>query len=371
MSRCRLLPSAAVVQRAGELVVLAVAPLVLNGGVLVLEAQSRGGVAYDFREALLPAARAVLDGRSPFSPATAAALRPGTAFVYPPVAAFLFAPLAWLPTEVASYALSLIVLACVPATLWVLGVRDWRCYGASLLWSPVVYSVRLGALSPLLCLLVALIWRHRAHVALPAVALAGAIALKLFLWPLVAWLAATRRWKSTAVAIGVATALVLVPWAGLSFAGLLEYPRLLHVLSSIEAPESYTIAAVVRKLGSSWRLAEYVSSLVGLAILGAAVRAGRRSQDTIAFVLALGSALLLSPIVWVHYFVLLLVPVAIACPSFGLAWLLPVALWPFPITAGEASWRAIATALLLSGATVLISGRSRVAERFRRPAVAF
>src|SRR5881398_83233 len=121
MSRCRLLPSAAVVQRAGELVVLAVAPLVLNGGVLVLEAQSRGGVAYDFREALLPAARAVLDGRSPFSPATAAALRPGTAFVYPPVAAFLFAPLAWLPTEVASYALSLIVLACVPATLWVLG----------------------------------------------------------------------------------------------------------------------------------------------------------------------------------------------------------------------------------------------------------
>ena len=36
------------------------------------------------------------------------------------------------------------------------------------------------------------------------------------------------------------------------------------------------------------------------------------------------------PIVWLHYLVLLLVPLAIARPRFSLLWLLPVLLWVSP-----------------------------------------
>ena len=35
-----------------------------------------------------------------------------------------------------------------------------------------------------------------------------------------------------------------------------------------------------------------------------------------------------SPIVWVHYLVLLFVPIAIVSPGLSALWLLPLALWP-------------------------------------------
>ena len=89
-------------------------------GMLALEPSSKGGVAYDFRVAFLPAARALAHGHSPFGPATVAALKPGTAFVYPPVAAYIFVPFTWVPAQVAAYVLSILVLACAPATLWIL-----------------------------------------------------------------------------------------------------------------------------------------------------------------------------------------------------------------------------------------------------------
>ncbi len=42
------------------------------------------------------------------------------------------------------------------------------------------------------------------------------------------------------------------------------------------------------------------------------------------------ATLVLSPIVWLHYLVVLLVPVALARPRFSLLWLLPVLLWVSP-----------------------------------------
>ena len=44
----------------------------------------------------------------------------------------------------------------------------------------------------------------------------------------------------------------------------------------------------------------------------------------------IGAALALSPIVWLHYLVLLAVPLAIARPRFSPLWLLPIVLWVCP-----------------------------------------
>ena len=352
-----------IAQRAAELFALAVAPVFVNAALLVDQAHVKGGVAYDFRRAFLPAARAVMHGRSPFGPATAAALRPATAFVYPPFAAFVYAPFTWMPTQVAAYAVSILTLACVPATLRALGVRDWRCYGAALLWAPVVSSIRFGAVSLPLALLLALVWRYRSRVAPVATALGAAVALKLFVWPLVVWLAATRRRRTAAAASVAAAALVVLPWAAIGFAGLREYPHLLRVLSSIEGPESYTVAAM---LGS--RLGEIAGYAAGALVLAAAVRAGRRGDDRATFVLAIAAALVLSPIVWMHYFAILLVPVAIMSPSFGPAWVLPLALFAFPVTPGAASWQEIAATLSIAAATLLSSAGTMPEWRLVRPA---
>ena len=44
----------------------------------------------------------------------------------------------------------------------------------------------------------------------------------------------------------------------------------------------------------------------------------------------MAATLALSPIVWLHYLVLLLVPLAIMRPRFSAIWLLPVLLWVSP-----------------------------------------
>jgi hypothetical protein len=56
----------------------------------------------------------------------------------------------------------------------------------------------------------------------------------------------------------------------------------------------------------------------------------RQGDDFRSFTAALGATLALSPIVWLHYLIVLLVPVAIARPRFSLVWLLPVLLWTSP-----------------------------------------
>ena len=119
------------------------------------------------------------------------------------------------------------------ATLAVLGVRDWRCYGAAYLSVAVLHDIRLGALTPLLALGLALVWRWRDE-ARAAVPLALIVMAKLFLWPLAVWLVATGRLRLAlrgALLVVVASAL---GWAVIGFAGLADYPQLLKVLASAE-----------------------------------------------------------------------------------------------------------------------------------------
>ena len=68
-------------------------------------------------------------------------------------------------------------------------------------------------------------------------------------------------------------------------------------------------------------------SSLGGALLVACVVLARRGDDLRSFTCAVAATLALSPIVWLHYLVLLLVPLAIARPRFSVVWLLPILLW--------------------------------------------
>ena len=58
-----------------------------------------------------------------------------------------------------------------------------------------------------------------------------------------------------------------------------------------------------------------------------ALRGRRPGADAWTFVVAIGAAFALSPIVWLHYFVLLYIPIAIVRPRLSWLWALPLALW--------------------------------------------
>ena len=70
--------------------------------------------------------------------------------------------------------------------------------------------------------------------------------------------------------------------------------------------------------------------VAGGALLVGCFLFARREDDARAFTCAVAATLAISPIVWFHYLVVLLVPMAILRPRFSAIWLLPVLLWVSP-----------------------------------------
>jgi alpha-1,2-mannosyltransferase len=299
----------------------------------ILVAAALGGrFALDFRHAFLPAAHAVLHGSSPYSAVGSRALAEGTAFLYPPVSAYLLAPFTLLPPVAAEILAVALIAACVPAALLLLGVRDWRCHAIAFLWWPTIVAIQSGSLTLLLVLGLALVWRYRDRTWVVALAAGLLVALKLLFWPVLIWLVATRRYRTAAVAAAASALLVLVPWAGIGFAGLRGYPHLLSNVASSEGPHSYSAAALFHSMLPSWTAATALETMLGAALLGVVVAAGRRGRDRDAFALSIVAILALSPLLEMHYLAVLLVVVAVYRQRFGLAWAMPLLFWGAPAT---------------------------------------
>ena len=82
-------------------------------------------------------------------------------------------------------------------------------------------------------------------------------------------------------------------------------------------------------LGAPDLLAKGVGIAVGTATLLGCWTLGRRGDESRSFTLAIVAALLLTPIIWLHYFALLLVPIAIVHKRLSLLWAAPLLFWLF------------------------------------------
>lgn len=300
-------------------------------------------LGFDYRP-LWEASRHLFQG-SPYPAPHAAALHDEQQFVYPPLAAVLAAPLAVLPFGVAAALLAAIEVAATVLTLRVLGVRDWRCYGITFLWYPVIQNFLIGSITSLLALGLAVAWRYRDDRRVAAPASAVVIAAKVFLWPLLFWLAATRRWRTAAQALLFALAGIAVSWALFGFGGLTSYPRLLDELSRLEAWKSYSAVAFGLVFGLSTDQARALAIAAGVAALVCVVLVGyfRRDADSDrrAFVLSIAAAFMFSPIVWTHYLALLVVPIAITRRRLAPLWFVPLAMWATPGQSNGHEWRVV------------------------------
>ena len=293
---------------------------------ILVFAAFRGDFALDFHYAYLRAAHAVVHGVSPYGSLSAKALA-SEPFIYPPLSAYLFAPFTLLPTVAAEVIAVALVIAAVPATLRVLGVRDWRCYAIAFLWWPIIIGIQTANVTLPLLFGLAVVWRYRDRKVVAGLVCGLVIALKLFFWPVLIWLVATRRYRTAALAAASSVLLVFLPWAGIGFAGLRGYPHLMSKVSSREGPGGYSIAALLHPLLGSWTVDVALETLVGAAVLVLVLLAGRRGRDRDAFGLSIVAILVLSPLLEMHYVSLLLVIVALYRRQFGLAWAVPLLIW--------------------------------------------
>ena len=212
------------------------------------------------------------------------------------------------------------------ASLWVLRVRDWRCYGAAFLWGASFHAVQTGNVTIPLLLLTALAWRAReAHVR-AGVWSGLAVATKIICWPLAVWLVSTRRFSAAVVSVIVAGAVTFGLWGLLGFSGLLDYPSSLDKLETAQTGSSYTVRALLEDAGAP-RLGQVAWYVLVLGVLAACVLAGRRGDDRLSFSFAVLACVVASPIVWLHSFVLLLAPVALYLPRLSFVWVVPALLW--------------------------------------------
>jgi alpha-1,2-mannosyltransferase len=338
-------PSRSGLTLAAERLFLGFLPPILFVGLVVARYVIGKHLGFDYKP-LWEASRHVFHGASPYPPPHAWALRGEHQFVYPPIAAFLAAPLAVVPFGVAAALLGVLNVLATGVTLRVLGIRDWRCYGVTLLWYPVIQNVLLGAITSLLALGLAVVWRYRDERHVPTFVAAGLVAAKVFLWPLVFWLAATRRGLAAVRALALALAGVTLSWAIIGFAGFSSYPRLLDELSRLEQWKSYSAVAFGLVIGLPTGEARALAIVAGTAVLVGILLVGRRRRedadaDRHAFILAIAAAFLFSPIVWTHYLVLLIVPIAISRRTLSPLWFVPLAMWATPGQSNGHAWRVV------------------------------
>ncbi len=356
--RVRMPSTRVAARRVGEWFVFGFLPLLVFCWWLAFAMfDSAGDWAFDFRQ-FWQGGNDVVNGVSPYpTPAMLATagdhlgpvgIQEVFRFPYPAAAALAFAPFGALDLDVAAALWSGLLIVSLFAAVWILGVRDWRVMGVVIASAPVIAAVRIGTLTPILILLLAIAWRWRDRVWIAGSSLAMAISMKLFLWPLVVWLAATRRWAAAVITAGLALTLTFGAWAAIGFEGLAEYPDLVRTLSDVVADRGFSLVALGVEAGLPEAVAEALPWLIGLALLGCVVVvAGRNDGDQPAFSVAIVASIALTPIVWQHYFALLVLPLALARPRLSAAWALLMAFWLVPAQEnGGDLWPIVAVVIL-------------------------
>ena len=312
-------------------------------------------LAVDFKQTFLPAGDAILHGHSPYP-----------AYGYPPLVAFLSTPFALLSRP--DIAVTTILILSVPLTLWLLDVRDWRCYAAAFTWVSVFNAIQTANVTLVLLLGAACCWRWRDRRWRAATAGGLTFATKIVAWPLAVWLAATRRYATAVSLFVVAAAVTFGLWAALGFSGLRSYPSSLSHLQQEQGTRGYTLKAVALDLGASDFVGSAVAVALAFAVLAAVVVYGRRGDDARSYSLAVVAFVVASPIIWLHSFALLLAPLAVLRPRLSWVWLLPAGLWLVsPGTGNGEPWQ---TAVTLAVGAVVVFESLRPARGRAEPALA-
>jgi glycosyl transferase family 87 len=232
-------------------------------------------------------------------------------YVYAPPLALGLLPLAGLDlatATVAWYLLRILILAIACALL---PVRPWvrfAAFAVTAFSAPFLSDQSLGNVNALLLLLLAIAWRWLDR-PVSAIAVAATIAIRPQMVILLAWWAIRRRWSLVAWCLGAGLVLVILT---LPIVGIAAYVDFIQVLRNIRfegAANNVAVPAIAADLGLPAPIGT-VGYVTGAAIGLVAVVASRRRAPAMGFVVGVAATLLLTPLLWPHYLVLVVLPAA-------------------------------------------------------------
>jgi alpha-1,2-mannosyltransferase len=255
-------------------------------------------------------------------------------FYYPPTFAPLLLPFGVLSATTATWAwIALSVAAFLIGAFGMptsMSVRWWTILLGG--WSfPFVYAVKLGQVGPVLFCLMALGWRWLDRELHLGVVSALGTAIKLQPGIILVWAVLTRRYRAV-----IAGAVVLFAIAALAtlLAGLGSWTDFLTLISAVSDPirteHNFTPGAVAFASGVPAEIASLLQLASTAAALILLVVAARTGTDESSYMVAVVTSQLLSPILWDHYAMLLLLPVAFLLAA-GRWWAVAIPLataWP-------------------------------------------
>ena len=339
---------------------------------------------YDF-SAYWVAARLLLEGISPFTPAQLAGpYSPQQQFLYlyPPPLGAVVTPLAhWFPTV---YRAAAWIWAALGAFILVISVLSlsksegigqrnrllggpgrWLLVGAALAFPPVIGELVLGNVHLLLLGLLTLAWLGLKRADengsatgewIAGIAVGVAVVVKVFPVVLLLWFLVTRRFRGVAgVVVGAgAAALIALPVTGLQ--PWLEYPT---VLANLGPPTNTTdtlAPTVWLAQAIGFTPARLIVGAIGAAIL---IWAARKLDSRRSFAIAVTISVLVAPAVYHHYLALLVLPLILGLSAeVPLKWLAAAyfLMWGGQqLALGDLAWL-VNRGMPTAGAVVLLLG---------------
>lgn len=290
---------------------LAIVALVLVQGAVLASAGSTLG--YDF-EAYRRAGERVLAGQPLYDPAAATA-GPFALFLYPPPFAIAMVPFAALPADLARGAWLGAMLASFLVGTALLPVRPgirWTVVALAAICLPFLYAVKLGQVGPLLYLCFALAWWAMDAPIPTGIALAAGLLSKLQPGLLFGWLAFRGRFLAIVIGLAVCAGAVVVSTLVVGIGAWHDYVDLLRRVSDpISTPKNMTFGAIAFRAGVDSSMAALIQNVTVVAVLGVTVFAWLRRDPAASLMVGVMASQLVSPVLWDHYAMLVLLPVAL------------------------------------------------------------
>jgi glycosyl transferase family 87 len=293
--------------------VAAIGVFVVFVGASVAVAAGAGTLGFDFL-AYHEAGRRILDGHQLYDLSIHRAGGFGL-FYYPPPFALLVLPFALLAPSIATWLWTAAIVAAFFVGVALMPVRGWVRWATILLaglsW-PFAYAVKLGQVGPILFLLFAIGWRWMDRPRVLGTSIAVGALIKIQPGLLLLWAAASRRLEAVAVAVAVGLIAVVVATLPTGGTGTwLDYLTMLrNVTEPITTPHNFTAGAIAYQLGAGTSAAAVIQLTVSLLVISAVVISARIAEPAASYLIAVIASQLLSPVLWDHYALLLLLPAA-------------------------------------------------------------
>lgn len=234
-------------------------------------------------------------------------------YQYPPPFVLLALPFSLLGFGWGTWAWIGFLVACFVGGAMLMPVRReirWAMVLAGGVSWPFIYGVRIGQVGPILLLVFAAGWRFLDRPRILGLAAGIGTLIKLQPALILGWLAVRREWR--AMAWGLATiAAVTVVAAALGLGAWLDFATLLRNLTNaLTVPANLSIGAVAYAYGASPAVAAGIQSANIVVLLAVVVVVASRTSRDAGYLATIVASQVISPIVWDHYALVLLLPVA-------------------------------------------------------------